>query len=49
LAGARRLAQGGARVTVFEREAQPGGLVVGFKVGPSWFEKFYHHLFQTDR
>ncbi len=49
LAGARRLARGGARVTVFEREPQPGGLVVGFKVGPSWFEKFYHHLFQTDR
>jgi protoporphyrinogen oxidase len=49
LAGARRLAMGGARVTVFEREERPGGLVVGFKVGPSWFEKFYHHLFQTDR
>jgi protoporphyrinogen oxidase len=49
LAGARRLALGGARVTVFEREPQPGGLVAGFKVGPSWFEKFYHHLFQTDR
>ena len=49
MAGARRLAMGGARVTVFEREDRPGGLVVGFKVGPSWFEKFYHHLFQTDR
>jgi protoporphyrinogen oxidase len=48
LAGARRLAQAGARVTVFERESRPGGLVVGFKVGPTWLEKFYHHLFQTD-
>lgn len=48
LAGARRLAMGGARVTVFEREPQPGGLVVGFKVGPTWLEKFYHHLFGTD-
>ena len=49
LAGARRLALGGARVTVFEREPQPGGLVAGFRVGPSWFDKFYHHIFGTDR
>jgi protoporphyrinogen oxidase len=49
LAAARRLALAGARVTVFEREPQPGGLVVGFKVGPSWLEKFYHHIFRTDR
>jgi len=49
LAAARRLALGGARVTVFEREPQPGGLVAGFRVGPSWFDKFYHHLFRTDR
>ena len=49
LAAARRLAMGGARVTVFEREPAPGGLVVGFKVGPTWVEKFYHHIFETDR
>ncbi|MBA2448625.1 MAG: NAD(P)/FAD-dependent oxidoreductase [Chloroflexi bacterium] len=49
LAAARRLVSGGARVSVFEREPQPGGLAVGFKVGPSWLEKFYHHIFRTDR
>ncbi|MCC6175231.1 MAG: NAD(P)/FAD-dependent oxidoreductase [Chloroflexi bacterium] len=49
LAGARRLVQGGARVTVFEREPLPGGLVVGFKIGQSWLERYYHHLFRSDR
>jgi protoporphyrinogen oxidase len=49
LAAARRLAAGGARVTVFEREAGPGGLGAGIKIGPGWLEKFYHHIFQTDR
>lgn len=49
LGAARRLASRGARVTVFEREAGPGGLAVGFRVGPSWLEKFYHHVFGTDR
>src|SRR3954467_3434459 len=48
-AGARRLARGGARVTVFEREPMAGGLTAGFKVGPNWLDKFYHHLFRTDR
>jgi len=48
MAGARRLAQGGARVTVFEREPQPGGLTAGFKVGGTWLDKFYHHIFRTD-
>jgi protoporphyrinogen oxidase len=27
----------------------PGGLTAGFKVGPNWLDKFYHHLFRTDR
>ena len=49
LAAARRLATGGARVTGFEREPKPGGLAAGFKVGPSWLEKFYHHIFGSDR
>lgn len=49
MAGARRLAQAGVRVTVFEREPLPGGLTAGFKVGPTWLDKFYHHLFRTDR
>lgn len=49
LAAARRLAMGGATVTVFEREPEPGGLAAGFIVGPSWLEKFYHHIFGSDR
>jgi protoporphyrinogen oxidase len=49
LAAARRLARRGARVVVFEQEHQPGGLAAGFAVGPSWLEKFYHHIFRTDR
>ncbi|MCC7367134.1 MAG: NAD(P)/FAD-dependent oxidoreductase [Chloroflexi bacterium] len=48
MAGARRLAQGGARVTIFEREGQAGGLTAGFKVGGTWLDKFYHHIFRTD-
>src|SRR5438067_12535259 len=49
LGAALRLAQAGHRVEVLEREPAPGGLAAGFKVGPSYFEKFYHHLFRTDR
>jgi protoporphyrinogen oxidase len=52
LTAALRLAQLGHRVTVFEREPVPGGLAAGFKpAGPDgpWLEKFYHHLFRTDR
>ncbi len=50
-----RLAQAGERVVVFEREQEAGGLAAGFRVGAAgevaapWLEKFYHHLFATDR
>jgi protoporphyrinogen oxidase len=46
---ALRLAAGGQRVTVIEREPLPGGLAAGFRVGDAWLEKFYHHLFRSDR
>ncbi|MBI2760773.1 MAG: NAD(P)/FAD-dependent oxidoreductase [Chloroflexi bacterium] len=46
---ALRLAQRGERVTVIEREPLPGGLASGFRVGDAWLEKFYHHLFRSDR
>ncbi|HEY7983164.1 MAG TPA: NAD(P)/FAD-dependent oxidoreductase [Ktedonobacterales bacterium] len=61
LTAALRLQQRGHRVTVFEREAEPGGLAAGFPVraadpaapaplaGGVWLEKFYHHLFRSDR
>ena len=48
LGAALRLAQAGHRVDVVEREPTVGGLAAGFRVGPSWLEKFYHHLFRND-
>lgn len=33
---------------LFEREPAPGGLAAGFRLGPSFLEKFYHHLFRSD-
>ena len=47
---AMRLGQHGDRVTVIEREPLPGGLAAGFEVASGiWLEKFYHHLFRSDR
>ena len=47
---ALRLAGRGERVSVIEREALPGGLAAGFQPDPGiWLEKFYHHLFRSDR
>jgi protoporphyrinogen oxidase len=50
LVTALRLAQRGYSVTVIEREGLPGGLASGFEIEPGmWLEKFYHHLFRSDR
>ncbi len=50
LTAALRLAERGHDVTVLERDPVPGGLAGSFEVAPGiWLEKFYHHLFQTDR
>jgi protoporphyrinogen oxidase len=47
---ALRLAERGDDVTVLERDPVPGGLAGSFELAPGiWLEKFYHHLFQTDR
>ncbi|GAC1623366.1 MAG: NAD(P)/FAD-dependent oxidoreductase [Chloroflexota bacterium] len=48
LTAALRLVQRGEDVVLFEREPMPGGLASGFKLGPSFLEKFYHHLFRSD-
>jgi protoporphyrinogen oxidase len=48
LGAAYRLTQAGHQVTVFEQETTAGGLAAGFRVGDTWLEKFYHHLFRTD-
>jgi len=50
LAAAYDLARAGCAVTVFEAEAQVGGLAGGFKE-PRWewsLERFYHHWFASD-
>ena len=50
LTTALRLSQRGHAVTVIERESLPGGLAAGFEIEPGmWLEKFYHHLFRSDR
>ena len=47
---AHRMSQRGDRVTVYERESLPGGLAAGFEIEPGmWLEKFYHHIFRSDR
>lgn len=48
LTAALRLAQRGEEVVLVEREPEPGGLAAGFRLGPSYLEKFYHHLFRSD-
>ena len=49
LGAAYRLARAGQSVMVFEQEQVAGGLAAGFRVGEAWLEKFYHHLFRTDK
>src|SRR5579875_2531366 len=49
LMAAYRLAHAGQQVMVFEQEALAGGLVSGFQVGNTWLEKFYHHIFRSDK
>src|SRR4051795_2385175 len=46
---ALRLAQAGEDVVVLEKETVPGGLAAGFPVGGAYLERFYHHIFGTDR
>ena len=47
---AHRMSEAGDRVTVYERESLPGGLAAGFEIEPGmWLEKFYHHVFRSDR
>lgn len=49
LTAAYRLAQRGFPVTVIERATTLGGLASGFPVGDTCLDRFYHHLFRTDR
>jgi len=49
LMAAYRLAQAGQTVMVFEQENIAGGLAAGFRVGDTWLEKYFHHLFRSDK
>ncbi|MDP2727256.1 MAG: NAD(P)/FAD-dependent oxidoreductase [Dehalococcoidia bacterium] len=49
LTAALRLAQAGQRVTIFEKEPELGGQAATFPVGGARLERFYHHLFRSDR
>jgi protoporphyrinogen oxidase len=51
LTAALELQKKGHTVTLFEKEAIPGGLAIGFKQ-PQWewsLEKHYHHIFTSDK
>ncbi|MGQ9553314.1 MAG: NAD(P)/FAD-dependent oxidoreductase [Anaerolineae bacterium] len=48
MSAALRLAQGGARVSLLERDSSLGGVAGSFEVNGSKLEKFYHHIFTSD-
>lgn len=49
LTSAYFLGKKGHKTVIFEQSETLGGLVSGFKVGQSYLERFYHHLFASDR
>ncbi|NVM03849.1 MAG: NAD(P)/FAD-dependent oxidoreductase [Candidatus Helarchaeota archaeon] len=42
------LVKKGFEITIFEKEPELGGLAGCFKIGDTYIEKYYHHLFTTD-
>src|SRR3954452_14148254 len=50
LVAALRLQQRGHDVELLEQSSVPGGLASSFSVDTDiWLERFYHHLFKSDR
>ena len=49
LSAALELARSGFKVTVVEKDSEPGGLAGSFTVGNQRLEKFYHHWFTSDQ
>jgi len=45
---AYRLVQAGHQVTVWEKEAEPGGLARGVDLGGYRLDRYYRHIFRTD-
>ena len=48
LSAALELARNGFKVTIIEKDREPGGLAGSFAVGGQRLEKFYHHWFTSD-
>ncbi|NLT43243.1 MAG: NAD(P)/FAD-dependent oxidoreductase [Anaerolineae bacterium] len=49
MTAAQDLAQAGHQVALFERDSVLGGLAGSFEVGGTLLERFYHHIFTSDR
>lgn len=49
LTAGHQLAKKGHQVVVIEKAEGVGGLVSSIKIGDSYLERFYHHIFQTDK
>jgi protoporphyrinogen oxidase len=49
MSAADELTKRGASCTIFEKQPVLGGLAGSFQVNGAWLEKFYHHLFTSDR
>lgn len=49
LTAAYELTKAGHRVTVFEKDARLGGQLAAFDIGEQRLDKFYHHIFKSDR
>ncbi len=48
LSAADTLSQRGIECVLYERDAELGGLAGSFRVGDTYLEKFYHHIFTSD-
>lgn len=44
-----RLSRFGHEVTVLEKAPEIGGLLTSLKIGETYLERFYHHVFKTDK
>lgn len=49
LAAAFELARAGFKVTIVEKDSEPGGLAGSFTIAGQRLEKFYHHWFTSDQ
>lgn len=48
LSAGYRLARGGHRITIYEKEPYTGGLASAVPAGSSVVDRFYHHIFVSD-